>query len=590
MHHIKATIFLTILISITSCNIKEKDDDEIKAIDKTVGLVNNDSTWVNLTLREKIGQTMLMLPDQNTELKIGNGSLQKFFDLYPVGGFFLGWKLFNGIDSKDFISHQKQSVIEYLSYSKYPLLFQQDYENGLGGTLEGLTIFPDAMNFGAANDPDLSYGFGEAVAKECKSVGINWVLHPVADLNMNRYNPITSVRSVGDKPEVAISLLQKQIQGLQSNGVAATIKHFPGDGVDVRDQHLVTTTNYLTKEQWWKNHGKVFQELINAGVYTIMPGHIRLPFYQKEKIHGFLPPATLSKELLTGLLKKEMNFNGVIISDAMVMGGFRGYYESDIENEIKSFEAGVDMMLWPSYAYMDTLEARILRNEIPESRLNDAVHRVWNLKKRLGILDAAYEEISPLAADDLAKHKSMAKQIAKKSITQLSGSGAFLNNRDDSIAVVYVTPISKKGGSKSLDALKYTASLLREKGYFVHEQHNLLYEDQFWSENLSSKYDKILFLVSRRHHEPFGPLQFYDKEAQSVWAINSMPKEKLAVISYGDPYLYTEYFERVQYFLNAYSTSDAVQEEVVDIVTGEYSASGKSPVKLDFVPQIVGAK
>ena len=104
-------------------------------------------------------------------------------------------------------------------------------------------------------------------------------------------------------------------------------------------------------EQWWQNHGKVFQALIDMGAKSVMPAHITLPAYQKEKINGLFPPATLSKELLTGLLKNEMGFKGVIVSDAMVMGGFRDWYPDQLEGEIQSFLAGVDLMLWPSYSF-----------------------------------------------------------------------------------------------------------------------------------------------------------------------------------------------------------------------------------------------
>ena len=152
------------------------------------------------------------------------------------------------------------------------------------------------------------------------------MLHPVADLNINPFNPIINIRSISDDPDKAIRLLSQQIKELQQHGVAATIKHFSGDGVDYRDQHLTTTTNSLSLTEWKRYHGKVFRALIDSGIACIMPGHINLPAYQKVKLNGFYPPATLSKELLTNVLKKEMGFKGVIVSDAIVMGGFRGWY------------------------------------------------------------------------------------------------------------------------------------------------------------------------------------------------------------------------------------------------------------------------
>ena len=249
---------------------------------------------------------MLMLPDYKMEMNLGNGSLESFFTKYPIGGYFMGWKLFDGIAEKDMVSFMKRRAREYEKASKYPLIFQQDYERGLD--LPGMTELPVEMALGAANSVELAYNYGKAVALESRSVGVNWVLHPVADLNLNRFNPITNTRSISDNPDLAIKLLNKQIEGLQQNDVAATIKHFPGDGVDFRDQHLVTTCNTLSMKDWWKNHGKVFQALIDHGAAAIMPGHISLPAYQKETIEGLHPPATLSKELLTDLLKGDMGF------------------------------------------------------------------------------------------------------------------------------------------------------------------------------------------------------------------------------------------------------------------------------------------
>lgn len=123
-------------------------------------------------------------------------------------------------------------------------------------------------------------------------------------------------------------------------------------------------------------------------------------FLSERRINGYLPPATLSHELLTGLLKKEMHFNGVVVSDAMTMAGFRGWYKNDLEGQVASFLAGVDILLWPSYEYMDTVEVRIQRGEIPMERLDDAVRRVWAMKERFGLLNKNRELIRPVSAEE----------------------------------------------------------------------------------------------------------------------------------------------------------------------------------------------
>jgi beta-N-acetylhexosaminidase len=539
-----------------------------------------DSIISRMSLREKIGQTMLMLPDKKLEAKLGNGSIKEFFAKYPVSGFFMGWKLFDGVEKQNYRSYIVKATYNYQAASKYPLFFQQDYEAGVG--LDSTTAFPSLMSLGAANSASLSYNYGRSVAKESASVGVNWVLHPVADLNINPLNPITNVRSISDNPDLAIQLLRNQIAGLQNNGVAATIKHFPGDGVDFRDQHLTTTVNALSLKEWKKNHGKVFQALIDSGVYCIMPGHITLPAYQKEKLNGFLLPATLSKELMTDLLKKKMRFNGIIVSDAMVMGGFRGYYKNQLEGEIASFKAGVDVLLWPSYAFLDSIEQQISSGEIPMERLDDAVRRVISIKVKLGLFDKNHALIRPISDEESKASNEVARLIAEKSLTLIRDHNKSIPFpvTVKKILVVGVAPISRKGGSDALDNLKQLKAAFEKQGFEVDFQHNILYEVNGWEEDLTQKYDKIIIAIDRRPHSPFGPLNFYDDEAQTAWGINAMPKDKIVVVSFGSPYHINEYFERVNTCINVYSNTPATQTALVQALKGEIPFVGISPVKL----------
>lgn len=582
MKHLSLIVLIIVSLLVFSCKKKSTGGEPIP-FNQKVELSLSDTTWRSLTLRQKIGQLMLMLPDRQKELELGNGSLAAYFERYPVSGFFMGWKLWDGVQRDQYLDHIKKACGEYQQASKLPLIFQEDYESGV--TLPGMTSFPNEMALGAANSTELAYQYGKTVAQESKSVGIKWVLHPVADLNINPFNPVTNTRSISDDPDKAIRLLSQQIKGLQDNGVAATIKHFPGDGVDYRDQHLLTTCNSLPYDVWKEHHGKVFKALIDGGVKSIMPGHITLPGYQKEKKNGHYLPATLSKELLTGLLKNEMGFKGVVVSDAMVMGGFRGWYDNLLEGEIQSFLAGVDVLLWPSYEFMDTLEARILRKEIPEERLNDAVSRVWNFKKGLGLLEKDIKLIQPMTPEEKTLARSVSDKICERAITLIRDKNNVLpldKSKDKKILVVGVTPISRKGGDSSLTRMRSFSDSLRQKGFEVDFQHNILYETQDWTESVTTRYDRILFLIDRHMHAPFGPLEFWDDEAQTVWGINAMPKDKLIVISLGSPYSINEYFERVNTCINAYSNTTVMHTALIKALTGEIEMKGISPVNLDI--------
>ncbi len=580
-------IAILFLASVACTYDGKKHSNSPNKSSKAILFAPKDSSWKSLSIRQKIGQTMLMLPERDKELALGDGSLKGFFKKYPVGGFFMGWKLFDHVNPDDYYKHIRETCPEYQDASELPLIFQQDYESGVD--LPGMTPFPNEMTLGAANSTALAYDYGKAVAKQAQSVGVKWVLHPVADLNLNPFNPITNIRSISDDPDQAIRLLSQQIRGLQSNGVAATIKHFPGDGIDYRDQHLVTTCNSLPFNVWKEKHGRVFQSLIDSGVACIMPGHITLPSYQKEKINGMYPPATLSKELLTGLLKGEMGFNGVIVSDAMVMGGFSGWYDSPLESEIESFKAGVDIMLWPSYTFMDTLEARIKRGVIPMARLDDAVQRVWAFKERFGLLQKDRVLIRELTSAEKEDGNKTAKAICEKAITLIRDRNNALPlnpEKDKKILVVGVTPVSRKGGNKNLKELEGFAEQLERKGFQVDFRHDILYETQGWADDAPQKYDRIIIALALAPHTPFGPLQFFDDEAQTVWGVNSMPKEKIIVVNFGNPYNTNEYFERVNTCINAYSNKSIMHEAVISALLGNIKISGNSPVNLDIASKL----
>lgn len=582
----KPILFLVTFLffaNIACCQEVKKQSNLSNKTSKAALFTPKDTSWKSLTLRQKIGQTMLMLPDRKKELALGSSSLKSFFEKYPVAGFFLGWKFYENVKNKDYFEYTRVACQEYQDASALPLIFQQDYESGVD--LPGMTSFPNEMSLGAANSPELAYGYGKAVALESHSVGVQWVLNPVADLNLNPFNPLINTRSISDDPDRAIRLLSQQIRGLQDNGVAATIKVFPGDGVDFRDQHLLTSCNSLPFEVWKKKHGLVFKALIDSGVACIMSGHITLPSYQKIKINGMYPPASLSKELLTDLLKGEMGFKGVIISDAMVMGGFRGWYDSQLESEIQSFIAGHDVLLWPSYTYMDTLEARIKHGDIPMARLDDAVQRVWALKERFGLFQKDRHLIRDMTLGEKEEASKISKTICEKAVTLIRDRNNALPlnpEKDKKILVVGVTPVARKGGDTNLKELEDFAEQLKAKGFHVDFRHDILYETQGWTDDAPQRYDRIIIAVARTHHAPFGPLEFYDDEAQTIWGVNAMPKEKIIVINFGNPYNTNEYFERVNTCINAYSNTPVMHSAVISALLGEIKMTGQSPVDLNI--------
>ena len=537
--------------------------------------------WKNLSLREKIGQTMVIIGKYYDHKTFEGKDLNAFFEKYPVGGLFLpDWYYFYFAPKDSSLEYYiKESIKDYAANSRYPLIFMEDFERGLGMQYpKSYTQMPVEMALGAAGSEQLAYQYGQSIAKEARDFGMNWLLNPVVDLNMNPLHSLVLERSISDDPDFALPLLKKQIDGLQSQNIITTIKHFPGDGATIRDQHLMTSQNPLSWEEWQKTYGNIFKELIAYDVPSIMVGHLTFPAYQKEKFNGDLLPASLSSELIIKLLKKEMNFNGVVISDALNMGGAAGYYPNELETSIASFAAGVDLMLWPDLAFMDTLEARILRKEIPMERLDDAVQRIWAVKERFGLMDKTQHLFDPLTEQDKKFIEQTASNVAENAVTLIRGEKGYLPLDPAKSKKILLVNVSHTDKSQLFIPTK---ELLEARGFEVTLRYSLGYRDWNWRMDSLAHFDKIIACFENKYFDPVGLPFLKGIEAESAWTFNMLPKEKMICISYSNPYYLNFYFQHIPVLINAYSSDRYMQEAVVNALTGEIPFKGKSPVKLE---------
>ena len=346
---------------------------------------------------------------------------------------------------------------------------------------------------------------------------------------------------------------------MQENGLVACAKHFPGDGVDYRDQHITSTENFLSMEDWRKTFGALYRELIVAGVKTIMAGHIAQPDYpqKKDKRTGLALPATLNKELITDLLKKELGFEGIVVTDALNMGGFHGWYDTHEQSEIEAFKAGCDMLLWPSENYADNLEKAVLSGEVPMERLDDAVERILRVKQQAGLFDDDYRCFCELDTQDKAFIKTVQKECAEKSITLVRDYAHHFPlslDKAGKIAVVVVTEHEPAKAEAKSEA--------RRKE---------LYENN----------DVVLYALFSR---PFRPIGFLDYTRDQAWTLAKAFSpdhaiEKTIFISFGSPYFGEQYFARAKTYVNAYSMLDCTVREFVRAACGEIPFEGTSPVK-----------
>ncbi len=291
-----------------------------------------------------------------------------------------------------------------------PALVVADVEEG-AGFLESATKFPSMRGCGEADSEELAYEMGKISALEAGRLGFNWGFGPCVDILSNPDNPIVGTRCPGNDPDRIIKIGGAVIDGMQENGLIATAKHFPGDGYPIYDQHLTTPVNPLSKEEWMDSFGKIYSALIERGVKTIMPGHISLPAFDEiDEEMRMYRPATLSKKLLTGLLKEKLGFEGIIVSDAVNMSGFCGYmnyYRACAE----FLEAGGDVLLFshPDEKFMTEMMQLIEDGVLSIEALKNRAYRMLCFAKE--------HEISPQKAEiDYKKHRSIADEMAKRAV------------------------------------------------------------------------------------------------------------------------------------------------------------------------------
>ena len=513
----------------------------------------------DLSLKEKILQTVVIRVDKD-----------KFVPDQVGAAFFFG-EIITEADEMG-LDQARSTLNQYIDNAGIPILITSDFENGCGSMLKGLTPLPYLMGVGAANREEIAYNYGKATALEARSVGANWSFSPVSDLNINKRNPLVNVRGISDNPDLAIRLLKQVIRGMQENGLAACAKHFPGDGLDYRDQHIVTTNNSLSFTDWKKLSGKVFQELIDDGVYSVMAGHITLPNYQKEIFtNGIKLPATLSQELIEKLLKKEMGFEGVVVTDALGMGGFNGWYDTRQRSEIESFKAGCDMMLWPTADYVKNMTEAIENGYIPMERLDDAVSRILGMKEKLGLFSGDNHAIT-LSQQDRDFVKKTQQETAEHSVTLIRDKGNFFPinpGKSKKIAVIPVTHYQP-----ALEEAELLCEELSSRGFEVSYFQNGVKDEDI------DAHDLVLYALFSRPFRPMGFLDFHSKEANKIAKSLQYGTDKTIVVSFGSPYFGNQYFERALTYVNAYSMLAPSVKAFVRAAVGEIPFGSFSPVEL----------
>ena len=376
----------------------------------------------------------------------------------------------------------------FQTYSKIPVLSAVNVEAGGNGASSDGTNVGQEIKVAATGDKEYAYKMGQICGRETRATGSNWAFAPIVDLTMNWHNPAISTRAFGKDPDMVLAFAKEYFRGISESGIVCAMKHFPGDGVDERDPHIATSVNSLSCEEWDNTFGKVYRGMIEAGVQSLMPGHIMMPAYQKKFNPACrdedLLPATLSKELLTDLLRGQLGFNGLIVTDASHMVGLAGRAKrSDLVPQ--SIMAGCDMFLFYNDFEEDIgyMTAALHDGRLTAERLHDALRRILGLKAVVGLNGFTMDKFPSkegLSVIGCPEHKKVSDEVSDKAITLVKqvGENIFPVTGKKRVLIVPVGPkpspilaIAGMGadGSKLYNTLQ---SELERRGHTV-----TIYED-----------------------------------------------------------------------------------------------------------------
>ncbi len=385
--------------------------------------------WIkSMTLRDEVAQ-LVFIPFYGTAPNVRTAQYRKFVRLIhdtKVGGLIL----LNASNGRTLVKAEPHALGAFLNrmqrLATVPLMVGADFERGASMRMEGVTVFPHAMAFGATGDPSYSRLEGQVTAREARAMGIQWVYYPVADVNNNPDNPIINIRSFGENPKDVAANVRAFIEGAHSdkkNYVLATAKHFPGHGDTATDSHVNLPTIPADRARLDALELVPFRAAIEAGADSIMTAHVAVPALAPPDL-----PATLSPAILTGLLRKELDFKGLVITDALEMAGVAQGFSAG-EAAVRALEAGADTLLMPSDpdAAIRAVVGAVEDGRISLARLQESVVRILQAKEKVGLDRKRFvdlEGLSDVVDDPEANTKAL--EIASRAVTLVRNSGKLV--------------------------------------------------------------------------------------------------------------------------------------------------------------------
>lgn len=538
-----------------------------------------ESTLAGMTLEEKIGQLFCLVAYTNDQ-----ELLRKYAADYKAGG--LMCRPMTAVQNMDAVKILQENA-------RIPMLIAANLERGGASVVDEGTCIGSQLQVAATDDDDMAYKLGVVCGREGAAVGINWAFAPIIDIDYNFRNPITNSRTFGSDAERVKRMGAAYVKGLQEYGLAASIKHFPGDGVDERDQHLVTSVNSLSCEDWDQTYGAAYKESIDAGAMTVMVGHIMQPAYTKkmnpEIMEEDILPASLSHELTTKLLKEQLGFNGLVVTDATTMAGMLIPMPRSKAVPL-AIAAGCDMFLFSrnldeDYGYM---KKGIEEGVITQERLQEALTKILALKAALKLHRKKEEgTLVPSPAEAMKvlgsnEHKAWAVECADKSVTLVKKEENVLPLSPEKYKKVLFYDIESSEGY-AYSVRSGVARMFREKleqeGFDIDGfDPNKGMEGRMTPFSaIAEKYDLILYLANLKTKSNQTIVRIEWSQPMGANVPVYMTSVPTIFISVENPYHLLD-VPRVRTFINTYYSNDEVLDALVDKLLGRSEFKGTNPV------------
>jgi beta-N-acetylhexosaminidase len=456
-----------------------------------------------------------------------------------------------------------------------PYLVSADLEGSRMSMPFGTEV-PNPLALAAVDDPDATYAIAALTAREARAAGVNWSFTPVIDINAEFRSPIVATRGFGSDPARIARHARAHLTALQAHGVAATAKHWPGEGHDDRDQHLVTTVIPLSVEEWRATHGALYADLIAQGILSVMSAHIAFPAYMAEKQPGAgraaYRPASINRTLNQTLLREELGFNGVIVSDATSMAGLGDWARRD-DYLPEIIENGCDLILFSDEPEADIarLQAALANGRLSRDRIEAALIRVLGLKAALGLNNP----LQPASRSTLAtpQDSALARAITARAPTLVKDTRATLpiSPQRHKRVLIYSTGVVQP--MRGMQADFALLGMLANEGFLV-----TLFDPELRPD--PRDYDLVIYLLGEetlltrgRIFLDWGRLAGGMEGAMKrVW--HDVPT---VLLSFGYPY-YLYDAPAAPCVINAYATMVSMQQAVVECLLGRAPFLGNSPV------------